>query len=76
MSRELASLQMRVSSSHQPLKLFLMKFRQVPQIEYAAWRAVVGDKRQGESIAVTLEDKEMYVAEKASMVLCIVIDKP
>ena len=55
-------------ADHQPLKLSLMKFGQVPQIEYAARRAVVGDKRQGESIAVTPEDKKMYVTEKASMV--------
>jgi hypothetical protein len=47
-------------ADHQPLKLFLMKFGQVLQTEYAARRAVVGDKRQGNRIAVTLEDKEMY----------------
>ena len=55
-------------ADHEPLKLFLMKFRQVLQIEYAARRAVVGNKRQGESIAVTPEDKKMYVTEKTSMV--------
>ena len=55
-------------ADRQPLNLFLMKFRKVLQIEHAAQRAVVGDKRQGESIAVTLEDKEMYVAEKIGMV--------
>jgi hypothetical protein len=55
-------------ADHEPLKLFLMKFRQVLQIEYAARRAVVGNKRQGESIAVAPEGREMYVAEKASMV--------
>ena len=55
-------------ADHQPLKLFPMKFRQVLQIEYAARRAVVGDNRQGESIAVIPEDKEVYVAEKASTV--------
>lgn len=51
-------------ADHQPLKLFLMKFRQVLQIEYAALRAVVGEKRQGELIAVIPEDKEMYIAER------------
>jgi hypothetical protein len=55
-------------ADYQSLKLFLMKFWKVLQIEYAARWAVVGDKRQGESISVTPEDKEMCVAEKVSMV--------
>ena len=55
-------------ANHQPLKPFLTNPRKVPQIEYAARRAVVGDKRQGESVSVTPEDKEIYVAEKLSMV--------
>ena len=55
-------------TERQPLNRFLMKYWKVLQIEYADRRAVVGDKRQGKSMGVAPEDKEMYVTEKVSMV--------
>jgi hypothetical protein len=51
-------------TDRQPLNRFLMKFWKVLQIEYADRWAVVGDKQQGESMAVTPEDKEMYITER------------